>query len=531
MRRPVRVAIVGGGFTAVHAWKGMRRAAGRSELEVTVVSEDNFLVQHGMIGEMVTGRVAPGNILNPTRRILRGAKVRVAHAEAIDVAARRIETSRPLDGSTSELEYDQLVLAVGCADETETYPGLAEHAFRLKRFEDCLALRNHVLAMFEQADYETEPEERRRLMTFFVAGGGFSGTELAGELADFARLLTSTEYPGIRPEECRVVVVHSGPTILPEFYGAANLERPVKAFPKLVDFAMRHSCGLGVELMLNTRVAAATPSEVVLSNGAHVPTRTIVSAVGTRPNPLLDQLPFERDDRGRVVVDACLRVPGYDGVWAAGDCAAAPHPKGGTCPPVALYACRLGRQLGENVARVVRGDPPRPSRVNVRMQGVSIGRRTAVGELGGIGLHGLLPWLFWRSVVLSVIPSWDRRVRTVSDWLVWPLVGRDVVQLGSARPDDYEVEHHVFQPGESMLERHRPVRYVHVILEGAAEVTGQAGTIASLNAGDHFNGRVLERHGGDSVRAVTVVRTISLRVEQARRLQQALAAAEPLVEQ
>ena len=136
------------------------------------------------------------------------------------------------------------------------------------------------------------------------AGGGYSGTALAGEIADFARRLTKCDYPGIRREECRMVLVHPGPTLLPEFYGSGNLERPVKSFPKLVEFAEQHVRGLGVELMLNTRVTAVTPNEVYLSNGEHIPTRTVISAVGIVPNPVVQESAgLERDSRGRLVVD------------------------------------------------------------------------------------------------------------------------------------------------------------------------------------------------------------------------------------
>jgi NADH dehydrogenase len=147
-----------------------------------------------------------------------------ARQEQIDLAARKVITSRHLDGARNELEYDHLVFALGSAEHLELYPGLAEHPFRLKTFPDCFRLKNHILEMFELADIETDPEERRRLLTFFVAGGGYAGTEIAGELADFVRLLTSKEYPGIRRDECRVVLVHRGDKILPELYGSGSTE-------------------------------------------------------------------------------------------------------------------------------------------------------------------------------------------------------------------------------------------------------------------------------------------------------------------
>ena len=156
--------------------------------------------------------------------------------------------------------------------------------------------------MFELADIERDPAERRRLLTFVVAGGGYAGTEIAGELADFVRLLTKREYSGIRRDECRVVIVHPGPTLLPELYGSQSAEGQGrgKGYAKLVEYATKHSRKLGVELLLETRVAGATPLDVYLSNGEHVPTRTIVSAVGTEAPPLFDTIEIPRDERGRV---------------------------------------------------------------------------------------------------------------------------------------------------------------------------------------------------------------------------------------
>jgi NADH dehydrogenase len=534
VERPARVLVLGGGFTAVHACRGMRRGIRSGELAVTVVTRDNFQVTHGLIGEMVTGRVSAGAIANPARRIFRPARVQIAEIESIDLESRTVVTSRSLDGARAELGYDHLVLSLGCSEALDAYPGVAEHAFRLKRFEDCIRLKNHILMMFELADAERDPEERRRLLTFFIAGGGFSGTELAGELADFARILTKKEFSGIRREECRVVVVHSGPTILPELYGASNLERPVKAYPRLVERATEHARALGVELMPNTRVAAATPHEVRLSDGRRVPTRTIISAVGTKPNPLVEGLPVEKDTRGRIVVDAFLRVKGRSEVWAGGDCASVPHPHGGTCAPVALYGLKHGRMIGANLERMTRGKALRPYRHDVKIQGVSIGRRTAVAEVAGIGfggkgLAGKVAWVGWRSIIHGAMPSWDRRLRVLADWAIWPLVGRDITQVGDASQDDYEVEHYVFQAGEVMFEQRRPVRYIHVILEGSAEVLDAGGEPAgTLGAGDHFGRSWLQQQGGERVRATSLVRTVAFRADQGSRLQQVLAATGPL---
>ena len=524
-RSAERIVVLGGGYVATTLVRQLRRAMRTGRAQVTVVTRDNFHSFHGFVPEMVVGRISPANILSPARRAFPPAKVHVAEIESIDLAARNITTSRDLDGARFELGFDHLVLGLGSAENSDAYPGLAEHAFKLKTYDDCFRLRNHIVQMFELADIETDPEERRRLLTFFVAGGGFSGTELAAELADLVRLLTKREYPGIEREECRVVLVHPGETILPELYGGRSLESK-GGFPHLVEYATDHIRRLGVELMTETRVVGTTPIAVHLSNGVHVPTRTVISAVGTRASPLLDQLDVPRDDRGRVKVDEFLRVDDVERLWAGGDCAAVPHPRGGTCPPVGLYAIQHGRQIGRNLARELEGRPLRPFRFAGLGQGVSIGRRRAVGEVKGIALKGTFTWLIWRLARLRYVPSRDRQVHILADWLLSGVVGRDIVQLLRHHAGDFDVRQNVFQPGETIAERRRPVRLVHIVIEGEVELLhsrdGEAAVFETIGPGDHFGRKSLEYKDAESARAKTAVRTLALREDQANELQDAL---------
>jgi NADH dehydrogenase len=528
---PPHVLVLGGGYVPITLTRELRRPVERGEVDVTVVSRDNFHTFHGFVGEMITGRIGPSSMLSPVRRIFAPAKVHVAEIESIDLDARKVVTSRHLDGARFDLEYDHLVLCLGSSENLDAYPGLAEHAFKLKTFKDCLALKNHILEMFELADIERDPAERRRLLTFVVAGGGYAGTEIAGELADFVRLLTKREYSGIRRDECRVVIVHPGPTLLPELYGSSSTEGQGrgKGYAKLVEYATKHSRKLGVELLLETRVAGATPLDVYLSNGEHVPTRTIVSAVGTEAPPLFDTIEIPRNERGRVRTDACLRVEGFENVWAGGDCAAVPHPDGGTCPPVGIYALKHGARIGKNLGRVVRGKQPEPFRYPGLGQGVSIGRRTAVGELKGIPIRGLFCWVVWRSMLFYFFPTWDRRLRLLADWSIWPLVGRDIVQLGRGDHGEYEILHHVYQPGQVIAERARPVRHVHVIVEGEVELVAGDEIVENLHAGDHFGRKSIELSRADTARARTLVRTVALRADQANELQDMLLSTERIV--
>lgn len=534
MAKPPHVLILGGGFVAQKVVHGLRKPIRRGEITATVVDRDNAFTFHGLVAEMVSGRILPSNILLPSRRVFAPAQLHMGEIDSIDIDAKTVSTRRRLDGARLDLDYDYAVICMGSGENLEAYPGLTEHAFRLKHFDDCLRLKNRVIEMFELADIESDPEERRRMLTFFVAGGGFSGSELAGELADFVRRLTKREYKSIKREECRVVVVHPGPTLLPELYGSKNTERSERSYPKLVEYAMKHSQKLGVELLLETRVTGATPNEVYLSNGEHIPTRTIVSTVGSKPWPLVAGIDLPKDDRGRLVTDEFLRVDGRDDLWAGGDCASVPHPRGGTCPPVALFAQKHGQQIGKNIKRGLAGRSLRGFNSNVIGQGISIGNRTAVGTLKGIPMRGRLAWAAWRAVLWGVgMTSWDRRLRLLSDWLIWPLVGRDISQTGPSERATYDVRHHVYQPGETIAESLRPIRLVHIIVEGDVEIVrGQDGgeeLLQTISAGEHFGRKWLERRGADAARAKSLVRTVALQEDEANQLQDVLLSTERIV--
>ena len=272
---------------------------------------------------------------------------------------------------------------------------------------------------------------------------------------------------------------------------------------------------------------------MTLSSGESVPTRTIISAVGTRPNALVAELDVEKDDRGRIRVEPSGLVVGRRDVWAGGDCTAFPTAQGGDSPSVALYAYKHGEHIGRNLRRaLVDGEAPRPFTWPGLAQGASVGRRWAVGEVKGIQVTGLPAWLTWRLLLTYYFPSWDRRLRLFADWLIWPIVGRDIVAPHVGERGDYDILHNVFQPGETIASEERAGRYIHIIIEGEVEVlsAGADGTLlATLGTGDHFGQRWLEAFDPEVARAKTVVRTLAIRRDQAPRLQEVMRSAGQLV--
>ena len=478
---PERVLCLGGGYVALFLCRALRRAIRKGLVDVTVVSRDNFHTFHGFIAEMLVGRIQPGQIMTPARRIFAPARFHNAEIDAVDVASKTVTTSRLLDGREQVLSYDHLVLGLGSMDDLSRSPGLAEHAHRLRSYWDAFRARNDMISMMEMAEIEADPDERRRLLTFVIAGGNYGGVEVASELTEYVDLLTRKEYPRIRREEFRIVIVHSGARLLPELD---------QHHPRLADYGARMVERNGIEVRLGTRLVAATPEEAVLSSGERIPTRTIISCVGMAMSPLLDRIPCEREHPGgRVLADACGRVAPPSSVWAGGDCAATPHPRGGTYPPLAIYAMAAGWRIGRNILRVIDGREPGPARFTGIGDAVSLGRRRAVGHFKGIPIYGFPGWVVWRVSLLAFMPTWDRRVRTLLDWLLTPLFGRDVVNMRLQQP--VGVGRELYEAGQEIIRQGDIGRRLYLVLKGEVEVvkrdaTGAEEVVAVLAAGEHF---------------------------------------------
>jgi NADH dehydrogenase len=200
-----------------------------------------------------------------------------------------------------------------------------------------------------------------------------------------------------------------------------------------------------------------------------------------------------------------------------------PHPHGGTCPPVGLYALKHGTRIAGNVERSLAGESLEPFTYSAFAAGVSIGRRNAVGEVLAVPLRGKLAWVLWRAILLYYVPTWDRRLRLLADWLLWPVVGRDVVELGHGARSEFDVRHQAFGAGAVLARADRPVREVHVILEGDVVLRREGEVVEVLHPGGHFGRKVLELRSADEARALTRVRTLALREDQANQLQDVLA--------
>src|SRR5262245_21737115 len=260
-----------------------------------------------MLPEVISGSIGLLDTITPIRRLCPNTNLYTRTIESIDLDHRSVQSTAGFGSRQHHLHFDHLVIALGNVTSFAGSPGLAEYALPFKYLGDALTLRNRIIHTLEEADIEQDPEILRTLLTFVVAGGGFSGVEAVAELNDFVRA-AARSFRNVRPQEIRVVLLHAGGLILPE------LPR------NLAEFAQRLLMKRGVELRLHTRLAGATAEAALLNDGSRIETRTLVSTVPGGPNPVVAALDCPKD-RGRIVTAPDLQVAGRPGVWAVGDCA------------------------------------------------------------------------------------------------------------------------------------------------------------------------------------------------------------------
>ncbi|WP_369275715.1 NAD(P)/FAD-dependent oxidoreductase [Streptomyces sp. R11] len=407
-RAKPHVVIVGGGFGGVGAARELDRRLGRGlDAHVTLISDSNFLLFTPLLVGVASSTVEARHVSAPVRAGLGHASFLHGRVASIDTQTRNAYVCAGKEGML-RVPYDQLVLAVGAVPHFFDLPGVGEHAFAMKSVEDATKLRNQVLGALERADLEPDPAEQARLLTFVIAGGGFAGTELVAELFDLVHDVLHF-YPrlhGLRP---RFVIVHAGDRLLPELS------------PQLGRYAQRKLGGRGIEFRLGARVSMATAEDITLDSGETIPTRTLAWTAGNRPNPLVQQVMPPP-----LTVQPTMQVPGIPGLWALGDCARIPDLAGGFHPPTAQHAIREGKAVAKNIAAVLRGRRPVAFRFGGLGVLVSLGHRTAAGEIGGRRVSGFLAWVLWRSVYLSKLPSVEKRLRVLADWTLDLVFPRDI---------------------------------------------------------------------------------------------------------
>jgi NADH dehydrogenase len=416
-----RVLILGGGFGGMYAALEFEQALARgADLDVTLVNHDNFFLFTPMLHEVAASDLDITNIVSPIRKLLRRVTFFHGEIEAIDLAQKRVGLSHGHEKHCHSLPYDHLVLALGATTNFFDIPGLAGRAFTMKSLSDAIALRNHLIANLEEADFECGASYRAPLLNFIVAGGGFAGVETIAAMNDFLREAVRF-FPHLREDMLRVILVSSGRVILPELG------------EKLGTYAQQKLTEQKVEIRLNCKVTAVTDHDVTLSDGTTITSNTLVWTAGISPHPLLETLPCPKE-KGRVLVNEYLEVSGWPGVWALGDCALVPDLKTGEShPPTAQHALREGRLAAQNLLATVRGSRKKPFLYTTIGLLAPIGRRTGVANILGVNFSGFIAWWLWRTIYLLKLPRFEKKVLVALDWTLDVLFSKDLVHFRTTR--------------------------------------------------------------------------------------------------
>jgi NADH dehydrogenase len=389
--------IIGGGFAGIYAARGLRGAP----VHVTVLDRRNHHLFQPMLYQVATAGLNPSDIASPIRSILREARntdVLLAEAQAIDLAQHEV---RLTDGSS--IAYDYLIVGTGARhsyfghDEWETLaPGL-------KSLEDALEIRRRVLLAFERAERERDPVKRHAYLTFVIVGGGPTGVEMAGAVAEIRRYALRRDFRHIDPREATVMLLEGGPRLLP-------------SYPERLSEEAKHELRrLGVEVRLDTLVTDIRPGSVSAA-GWTIPTQTVVWAAGNTASPLLKTLGTPLDRVGRAIVEPDCTIPGHPEVFVLGDAAHYPTPDGGTLPGVSPVAIQMGQYAARTIEGDLQGKPRRAFSYWDKGQLAVIGRGQAVADIWRLHFGGFIAWLVWIFVHIFFLIGFRNRVLVLLQW-------------------------------------------------------------------------------------------------------------------
>jgi NADH dehydrogenase len=499
-----RILILGGGFGGVYVAVDLGKMLSQDELketEIALVNRENYIVFQPLLPEVISGGVELNHVIAPIRRMAPQAHLYTRDIDSIDLNARTVTLCPGVRPTTLTLRYDHLVIAMGTRLDYSKIPGMREHASPFKYLGDALYLRNQLVRMLEEAEAETDSETRKRLLTFVVAGGGFSGVECIAEMNDFLREAVRA-YHNIAERDLRLILLQRGDRILPE------------VTPSLAAFAHKLLAKRGVEIRLGADLKAVTASAVVLEDKQSrqtetIGTRTAVATVPAGPHPLLTALPLPQS-KGRLVVNQTTEVPDWTGVWAIGDCAAIKQVDGNISPPTAQHALRQAKTCAENIVASYRNAPKKHFGFTGLGKLGSLGRRSAVAEILGFRFKGLVAWLLWRGVYVTKFPGFDGQLRLIADWILDVFLPRDITQLRLFHEEAVHREH--FEPAEAVFADGDFGDKIYFIVKGEAAVERDSVLVANLHPGDVFGEAALisNQPRNATIRAIAPLDAISV---------------------
>ena len=436
-RKKKKIVILGGGFAGVECTRQLESKFGNDpEIELVMVSEDNFLLFTPMLPQVASGMIETRHIVLPIRTICKKTKFYEGRIKNIDPFGKLVNLWGTGDKRSISIHYDFLVVALGSETNFFGMADVEKNAYTMKTLNDAVVLRNRIIDMLEQAENETNPILRKSFLNFVVAGGGFAGIETAGELMDLI-LDARKHYPTIHKDDLKVVVIEALPMILPGFN------------EKLAEFAKQKLIERGIDIKLQTAITSFDGNEVTTKSIDQNPkdpvdeseidsirTKTLIWTAGVTPVNTIKRSML-KTDRGKVIVNDYLEVEGFPGVFAIGDCALFLNPKTKRpFPPTAQIAEAQAKTAAKNLTALIKNSEKEKFEYHSKGQMAIIGKRSGIATFLGMNISGFWAWLIWRNVYLSKIPTMDKQIRVFLDWVIDLFFDRDISRLKMMKRED-----------------------------------------------------------------------------------------------
>ncbi|MBI2023894.1 NAD(P)/FAD-dependent oxidoreductase [Candidatus Giovannonibacteria bacterium] len=413
-KKPVRIVILGAGFGGSYAFKRLHKFFHKDQsVELILVDARNYFLFTPLLHEVATGSVARENIVEPLRKVLGCclAEFCLADVKRVELQSRRVITT---NGSIS---YDYLIMALGAETNFYNIPGAREHSFTLKSLENAVRLKNHFIKKFEEAAATDDENLLKNKLCFVVVGGGPTGVELAAEMSELF-YHTFSKYYGRHffYQKVKIALVQNNKELLPRFS------------KKLRDKSLSVLQSKKIDVKLGVNVKRVVKTFIELSTGEILPTETVIWVAGVKPRDVLFDRKIERDSKGRIRVNEYLQMYESPEVFALGDIAAFAQNKK-ELPEFAQVATKQARGVAENIKNLIDGKPARPFHYRHTGDLISLGQWMAIGEIGGFPFWGRFTWWLWRTVYLSKLISFPKKVKVAVDWTFNLFMPRDISQL------------------------------------------------------------------------------------------------------
>lgn len=425
-----KVLILGGGYAGINVLRKLQDTfEDNVDVNIRMVSQDNFFLHTPMLPEMATGMVEPRHIATPIRTFCKRARFFQAKVDSVDIDNQRVTIIRTFDNSKKVLDFDYLVLALGGKTNFFGNKNIEQNSLTIKTLGDAIGIRNHVISMLENADQEENPEKKSKFTTFVVVGGGFSGVEMVGELNDFVRESAEKFYRNIEQEKIKVILVSSGESILPEI-------------GDLGKYALKSLKKNGVKIFTKTKLIDAGVDFAELSNGEKIPTMTTIWAGGNKVDEVISELGTDHDKGGRVIVDEHLKLKNHPNIFALGDCAQITDPNSQKpYPPTAQHALREAKTVSNNIISEIKGHAEKQKAFVYDSKGsmAKIGKKNGVALLMGHQIKGVSAWFIWRQYYLSALPTTEKKIQVGLDWFIDLFFTRDITKLSGIRDKTLKV--------------------------------------------------------------------------------------------